>query len=384
MPTHGRTWLAPVLATVTATLTIAGLMILLLTLDHPPQGGWGFRGFPTIFTLVAGVVGWLIMVRRPENRIGLMLAVIGALNAGQLFLTEYASTATRVGLPAANLAGWVNSFIWVPIVALLGGGLPLIFPDGRLPSRRWRPAVIVLTLSAAVLVVIIALYPSALDTPRTVDPPLRLPIDDATLNRASYVAIIGVAVGVLASAASLLRRWRQAHGVVREQLKWLSLSLVAVVATMWLAVAPSPVANAAFIAAIATVPVAIGIAVLRHGLYEIDTVISRTLVFGVLTAILTGGFAALLKLMQSIFVAVTGNESDAATVITTLILATAFVPLKHAVEGLVERRFKPAPEGPAVAGAPDDADRFEALLRRVVREEIQAAMHEPVAGRAPE
>jgi hypothetical protein len=386
MATSRGEQLAWVLAIGTSTLTLAGLILLVLTLDHPPQGGWGFRGFPTIFAIASGSVGWLIMVRRPENRIGLVLAVVGLLNGAQLFLTEYAAAGSRVSLPASNFAAWVNAFIWVPAAALMAGATPLLFPDGKLPSPRWRPAAWIMALGAIGVMAVIAAYPDAIDTPREVERGLRLPIDDAVLNRASFVALFVMAVGIVLSAGSLILRWRRASGVVRDQLKWLSLSVLAVVATMWSSFIPSPIANGIFILAIGSVPIAVGVAVLRHRLYEIDAVLNRTLVFGALTAILTGAFAALLRLLQAVFVAVTGNESDAATVITTLILATSFVPLKHAIEQVVERRLKgppatlPVTEGSASVGAANSAqgavaaEDLEALLRRVVREEVRAAI----------
>jgi hypothetical protein len=385
MATSRGEQLAWVLAIGTATLTLAGLILLVLTLDHPPQGGWGFRGFPTIFAIGSGGVGWLIMVRRPENRIGLVLAVVGLLNGAQLFLTEYAAAGARVSLPASNFAAWINAFIWVPTLTLTAGATALLFPDGKLPSPRWRPAAWIMAIGAIGVVAIIAVYPDAIDTPRPVERAFRIPINDALLNRASYIALFALAIGIVLSASSLILRWRRASGVVRDQLKWLSLSILAVVATMWLSVVPGPTTGV-FIFAIGSVPIAIGIAVLRHRLYEIDAVLNRTLVFGALTAILTGAFAALLRLLQAVFVAVTGNESDAATVITTLILATSFVPLKHAIEQVVERRLKgppgtlPVTEGTASVGAansaqgPVAAEDLEALLRRVVREEVRAAI----------
>jgi hypothetical protein len=385
MATSRGAQLAWLLATGTASLTIAGLILLALTLDHPPQGGWGFRGFPAIFAVTSGAVGWMIMTRRPANRIGLVLAIIGVLNGAQLFLTEYGAAGLRATLPASNLGAWINSWVWVPALTLMAGVTPLLFPDGRLPSRRWQLAAWLMGIGGVMLVAIITFYPGALDTPRPVTRVLRIPIEDAVLNQAAYFALVPLGVGVTLSALSLVRRWRRAAGVVREQLKWLSLSVLLVVATMALSVVQSPILNGIFIVAIGTVPIAVGIAVLRHGLYEIDTVLNRTLVFGVLTAVLTGAFAALLKLLQSIFVAVTGNESDAATVITTLILATAFVPLKHAIEGVVERRVKVA--GPAsveVPAAVPTADELEPLLRRVVREELQAALQRAESGRSTE
>ena len=374
--------LAWAIAVTTATLVVAGLTLLLLTLDQPPQGGWGFRGFPVIFAVSSGTVGWLIMVRRPDNRIGLVLACVGALNGAQLFLTEYASAALHQQLPASNVTAWVNSFIWVPTVALMAGGTPLFFPDGRLPSPRWRPAGWLILGGAVGLTAIITAYPNALGTIRLVRPVVTIPIDSAVLNAASYFALAILGGGIVIAVISLIRRWRRSTGVVREQLKWLALSGALVVATMGLSVIPGPVPSGIFIAAIATIPVAVGVAVLRYRLYEIDAVINRTFVYGALTAILTGGFAALLKLLQTIFVSVTGNESDAATIITTLILATSFAPLKRALEKVAERRLVErgaeasaagTPPGVRPAEAPAATADLEMMLRRVVREELRAA-----------
>jgi hypothetical protein len=379
MSTTRRRALANILAGSAIAVALAGLLLLVLTVDTPPRGGWGFRGFPAIFVLGSTSIGWLIMVRRPDNRIGLVLALIGLLNALQLFLTEYAAQATRTGLPGAMLAGLVNASIWVPTLALVAGAVPLLFPDGSLASPRWRPVAWLAALSAAALILIITLYPDALDTPRFVQRPFSTPIPDTTLNTGAYVALAGLGVGIVGAGLSLILRWRRATGVVREQLKWLALSVAFVVATMWLAIVPNPLAVALFIVAIGTVPLAVGIAVLRYHLYDIDTVISRTLVFGLLTAVLTGLFAGLQRLFQAIFVGVTGNESDAAIVITTLVLAAGFAPMKSALERFVSRRFASSASGPsgstsAVVGGSELGPDLEAALRRVVREEMRTAL----------
>jgi hypothetical protein len=381
MPARQR--LASILAAASIAITAAGLLLLALTPDFPPQGGWGFRGFPAIFVLGSTPVGWLIMVRRPDNRIGLVLASVGLLNAGQLFLTEYTTLAVRTGLPAAGLSGWVNAFIWVPTLALMAGAVPLLFPDGRLPSARWRPVAWLLLASVAALIGLITVYPDALSTPRFVRRVITLPIADDTLNSLSYVALAGLGLSIVGAGISIVLRWRRAVGVVREQLKWLALSLGFVVVTMGLAIVPNPLAVAVFIVAIGTVPLAVGIAVLRYRLYEIDAVISRTLVFGLLTALLTGLFAGLQRLMQAIFVGVTGNESDAAIVITTLVLAAGFAPMKSALEKFVSRRFG-APSRPKELASETGAGsvtgpELELMLRRVVREELESVLARPSA-----
>lgn len=386
MPAPRPSLLAILLAGTTATLVVGGLLILLLTLDTPPVVAWGFRGFPTVFAIASAAIGWLVMVRRPENRIGLILALLGVLNAAQLFLTEYAALAARADLPAAGLAGSINAVIWVPTVVLLFGALPLLLPDGNLPSAAWRPVAWLMVASSAVLGVLVAAYPDALGVHRFVDRLIALPIDDATINALAYAAVASLGVSIAAAAVSLVRRWRQASGVVRDQLKWVALSGGLIAATMWLSLVPNPLANAVFILAGGSIPFAVGIAILRHRLYDIDTVISRTLVFGSLTAILTGLFAGLQKLFQAIFVGATGNESDAALVITTLILAAGFAPLKSSLDRVVSRRFQPKGGEATAAAVPAptsvDPAAMEGLLRRVVREELQAALREPGAGTA--
>lgn len=274
----------------------------------------------------------------------------------------------------------------------MAGALPLLFPDGHLLSARWRIAAAFLTIGVVGLIATIVLYPGTLDTPRPVQSPFPKWADDATLNRLSYGFLIVMAAGIVGGGISLILRWQQSSGVVREQLKWLALAVALVVLAMPLSISIQPIPTAIFIAAIATIPLAIGLAVLRYRLYEIDAFISRTVVFGALTAVLTGLFAALQKLFQTVFVAATGNESDAALVITTLILATAFTPLKRSIERTVERRLSDgrvrgaAPASVAMgdrarpSGDPAwDPSDLETMLRRVVREEVRAAMTGPLA-----
>jgi hypothetical protein len=379
MSTDRRKALANILAGSAIAVTLAGLLLLVLTVNTPPRGGWGFRGFPAIFVLGSTSIGWLIMVRRPDNRIGLVLALIGLLNALQLFLTEYAAQATRTGLPGATLAGLVNASIWVPTLALMAGGVPLLFPDGSLASPRWRPV------------------GWAHGTERgSVD------LDHHALSRrAGHATFRAAAVrhahpgcdheyrrlrGPCRARRGHRRRRVEPHPALASSNRRRSraaevarLSVAFVVATMWLAIVPNPLAVALFIVAIGTVPLAVGVAVLRYHLYDIDTVISRTLVFGLLTAVLTGLFAGMQRLFQAIFVGVTGNESDAAIVITTLVLAAGFAPMKSALERFVSRRFASSASGPsssssAVAGGPELGPDLEAALRRVVREEMRTAL----------
>jgi hypothetical protein len=193
-----------------------------------------------------------------------------------------------------------------------------------------------------------------------------------------------VAICIVAAIGSVWLRWRRAAGVEREQLKWLAWAGGLVVITIPLSVLPFVAAQAAFILAIALVPLAIGIAILRYRLYDIDTVIARTLVYGLLTAVLAGLFAGLQRLLQGVFVSVTGNESDAAWAITALVLAASFSPLKASLERIVSRRLGDERRQATPTGAPSEAPRttgpddpdeaLEDAIRRIVREELAAAL----------
>lgn len=157
-----------------------------------------------------------------------------------------------------------------------------------------------------------------------------------------------------------LRRFRRSEGEARQQLKWFAASAV-VVAIMLVNsfFTAERYAQVGLILAMVTVPIAIGIAILRYRLYEIDTLINRAIVYGVLTAVLAGLYSASIGLFQRLFVAVTGEKSDAAIVMTTLILASPFTPVRSWLQAVTDRRFK------SPAGARKHFETFREDLRLV-------------------
>jgi hypothetical protein len=165
---------------------------------------------------------------------------------------------------------------------------------------------------------------------------------------ASFAAIVAlgpVAQGLLAgvaaaSAASVVVRYRRAGQTQRQQLKWVAFAALVVVMCLPFAQATGKIGEIAFQLALLGVPVAAGIAVLRYRLYDIDLIINRTIVYGLLTAILAGVYTALIGLMQRVFVTATGQPSDAAIVLTTVIVVSVFTPIRARLQALVERRFK--------------------------------------------
>jgi hypothetical protein len=301
-----------------------------------PQALWAMS-FP--------LVGAVIATHRPRNPLGWMFLVIGLSQGLTSFGSQYASyvfrTAPGAG-PGGELAVWVSQWAWAPGLGLLLTFVPLLFPDGRLPSRRWRP---VAWLSAVPIVVIplstaIVLWPWR--GPALLDPS---GVQQGTnelgvaLGFAPYLLMLGCG---LACLSALLLRFRRARGVERQQLKWL-LFACAVTIAIFLVVQPNTtsawqlgllLALPFFLA----VPVAAGVAILRYRLYEIDRIINRTLVYGLLTAILGLCYAA----GSLLFVLVAGAGSDPPSWLVaaaTLAAAAVFRPIRGRIQAAVDRRF---------------------------------------------
>jgi hypothetical protein len=287
--------------------------------------------------------GWaVIATHRPPNPLGWIFLVIGVSTGLVVCGYEYASYVFRTApgtAPGGGLAVWVSHWAWAPGLGLLLTFVPLLFPDGRLPSRRWRP---VAWLSAIPIVVIPVLTAVALWGWR--GPAL---LDDDGVSQASgalnavlfpaYVLMLGCG---LACLAALLLRFRRARGMERQQLKWL---LFACAITILLVVQPNTsnewkLGMLLALPLFPSVPVAAGVAIQRYQLYEIDRIINRTLVYGLLTAVLGLGYAA----GSLLFVLVAGTSSNPPSWLVaaaTLAAAAIFRPARRRIQAAVDRRF---------------------------------------------
>ncbi len=334
--------------------------------------------FPLALT-VSAVVGGLVASRRPANPVGWFF--LGS--AGCFALSEVAAEYAAYGLTGAQAMAWLLSWLWVPGVTLLLVFLPLYFPDGRLVSPRWGWVVRLALVFIVVLAVTSALKPGEIQEEGVVNPlgveALR-PIFDVL-----DMLVFGVYFLLLfASAASLVVRFRRSGSVARQQIKWLALAAVAI--PIWFLI------NAPIQAAVPTLfivldafigstlmPLAAGIAILRYRLYDIDVVINRALVYGVLTALLAlvyfGGIAALQGLLR----ALTGQESSLAVVASTLAIAALFSPLRRRIQGFIDRGFyrrkydaaRTLEAFSAVLRDETDLDRLTPELLVVVRETME-------------
>jgi hypothetical protein len=292
------------------------------------------------------VVGAIIVAHRPGNAVGWIFSAIGLLTAIGVLATEYAAYAARTrpgSPPGVVLAAWYSSWWWYPTLVLVLVFTPLVFPTGRLLSTRWRPVAVAAAVGTAVIITLSALQP----TLQNEDDPVRNPIGLAGIPDPEEGALGAVLFGLLlvcaaAAAISVVLRFHRSQGVERQQLKWFTYAATLMVLFMLLSdylLPQSGVVDAFYGFVVALVPVAAGVAVLRYRLYDIDRLINRTLVYGLLTALLGAGYAAAVLVLGQLFGGVGGNPPSWAVAGATLAVAALFQPARGRTQAVVDRRF---------------------------------------------
>jgi signal transduction histidine kinase len=307
-------------------------------------GGVGGAAF-LVLSLAYATVGALIATRLPGHRVGRLFAGLGlliALNGLSYSYATHGLYATDGDVPdlTASVLGWGQ--VTAPLMALS----LLLFPDGSLPSRRWRPVAAALAVAIAGFLVSAALRPGRFDEPfeRVTNPLGVAGLRDA-MNALNFACWIVTWVALALGAAALLLRLRRAHGDERQQLKWVLTVATATVAIIvplmgtWFIWEENVQWRMAVLGiAFTAFPVAAGIAILRHRLYDIDVVINRALVYGTLTLLLGATYAAIVLLVGVTL----GGGSAPATAAATLAVALAFRPLRARLQDAVDRRFNRA------------------------------------------
>jgi hypothetical protein len=336
------------LVVVTAALMALGIAAALGTPDRASDdaGAWNAISFVVPVTAFS-IVGGLIALRRPGNMIGWLLASIGLLFA----IVLACSSVARWGLGSDALpeavAEWISvgSSVWVIALGLVGTQLPLRLPDGRLPSPRWRwYSRISIVLIAVTLIGMATQRGRVEDVPGSANPLGAAWAEP--LAGAIFLVILSFVVGL----AALVIRYRHADALDRVQLRWVALG-GAVFLAIYLVTLPLPsilgasahstttdVITGLSQAAFGALPIAIGYAILRHRLYDIDVVINRTLVYGALTATLAGTYLGSVLVLQLLLNGVTG-DSGLAVAGSTLAVAALFRPARASIQAAVDRRF---------------------------------------------
>jgi hypothetical protein len=291
------------------------------------------------------VVGALIVAHRPSNAIGWLFSAIALLAFNGQLATEYAiyALATRPGsLPGASLAAWYGSWPWYLVLALSLIFTPFLFPTGRLLSPRWRPVAWLAGAATATLTVLAALRAELEPVPDQLIPnPIGIPaVEDPEQSPVGGALFIMLVVLAAVALGSLVIRFRRSRGEERQQLKWFTYAGAlllpgAVLATF----VNNTVGNLIFASPIVFVPVAAGIAILRYRLYDIDRIINRTLVYGLLTALLAGIYTGVVLVMGQVFGGVGTDPPSWVVAGATLAAAALFQPARRRIQGVVDRRF---------------------------------------------
>jgi signal transduction histidine kinase len=298
----------------------------------------------TIEIVAFPLVGAIIVSRRPRNPVGWIFCSVGvSFGVGVLAQawSDYAVVDHPGALPFGPFMTWVGQWIWTPITVLLFVFLPLLFPDGTLPSRRWRP---VLWVGAASLV--LAIVPVAITAWPIRGPLLAQVSEDAPAAAPdAFKVAFGIQVASilvtfvlgLVSGVSLVFRYRAARGEERSQLKWFAYAVVLLVLAV---IASSPLLHLSeWIQAVALtfVPIACAIAIFRYRLYDIDLVIRKTLVFGVLAVFITAVYMALV--VGPILLVGAGGDRASVVLgaIATALVAVAFQPVRQRTQRLANR-----------------------------------------------
>jgi hypothetical protein len=353
MGTRTASWLAWSLAGLCVAMFLASVVlhVLAYSSQEPTSTGDTLSELLIFVSFLAfPMVGALITSRHPKNSVGWICLAVG-LFWTLIFLGDSIPGSGPYPVTSAAL----TQAIWIPPVGLLGIYLILLFPDGKLPSRRWRPLA---WLSGVVMVLAslgITFSPGPLEGHPGVRNPLGLEGIPPWVATAGIGILLLLPLCMVASALSLVLRYRRSGGEEREQIKWIAFA-ASVVGLLYLITMVSSLTYSgpwggagtplwlglleqASLVSFTAVPIAVGFAVLKYRLYEIDLLINRTLVYGSLTATLVALYFGSVVLLQGALRSLTGQESQLVVVASTLAIAAVFNPLRRWLQGLVDRRF---------------------------------------------
>jgi len=360
-------------------LAVVGAFLGVVVTGAAAEDGEGSAIAYTVFVCVFATVGALVASRRPRNPIGWILLAGGvAYTVGGLTVSQ-----TEGDGSAPVLVHWLSTWVWMAGIGPVATFGLLLFPDGRLPSGGWR---IFAWFAAAAIVAtgaLIAFEPGPFEG-STIENPLGIDALPGLFDALQNAAPAALALAIFGSIASLFVRFRRARDVERQQLKWLSYTGALVGVALAVAITIETIVgdravdltNTIVSLSLALVPLAMGIAILRHRLFDIDVVINRTLVYGALTATLGGAYLGLVLL-----VGLAVGESGFAVAVSTLAVAALFRPARARIQAAVDRRFyrrryDAAQTLEAFGGRLRDELDLETLgedLRDVVAETVQPA-----------
>jgi hypothetical protein len=341
-------WFAWSLCALSLALTALGLLLLALNLSHLETHVFDYWLVNALQVGSFSIIGAIIASRLPANPVGWLFCAAACTIAVEYLSAEYAIYALLArpdSLPAGEALAWLAFWAWIPSIGCIVLSL-LLFPNGRLPSSRWRWLAwlsVLLTIAGAVWV---ALSPGGIGNLGSIPNPLGI---EGLPRGYKPVQTIMSALLLVAAVSTLGLRLLRTSGIEHQQIKW--PAFIAVMAAGGSILYDTAISEAiglrwlewagyvGLIAALVCFPISIGIAIVRYRLYEIDTLINRTLVYALLTAILAAVYFGAVVLLQRVFVALTGQQSTLAVVASTLVIAALFNPLRRRIQSFVDRRF---------------------------------------------
>jgi hypothetical protein len=334
-------WTACALSLALTALTVL-LIVLLLCSDTPIYYYWLET---SMVALGYSTVGAIVASRLPESPIGWLFCAIGLIFGVSHFSAEYAAYALLVpsrSLPAGETFAWLTSWVWVFGLGLIVF-LDLLFPNGWLPSARWRwfaRFTAIVLLPAAIL--------GALSPGLILSSTLINPLGIEGLPNASRAIEAFMYALVVVGASSMLARLRHAGRIERQQIKWFAYATAVAISGVILKNTVYPAVGVTWVwwvgliltaVGVVSSPVAMGIAIFRYRLYDIDMIINRTLVYGPLTATLVVLYFVGIVVLQRLFVVFTGEQSTLAVAASTLLIAALFTPLRRRIQSFIDKRF---------------------------------------------
>ena len=386
--------IASFLLTLTFLATIVGIAVWSGQRFQPPPVS--FIDSQTVFIaemffgISYAAMGWLLATRLPRNPLGWIFLILGVTMALQLTVTFFVQEAhqflRRINDPLL-LAAWLGSSVHLPSIMFFMSVIFLRFPTGQPLTRRWRIFGLLALVGTLLIVLGIGLAPEGLAWYPTLPNIFAVSRSlNPVLPGLTLTGLVISSIAILGATSSMIVRYRRAVATERVQLRWIAAAvLILTIAGLPFVFAryaldvdyrSGEILLAAALLAGCLLPVAAAIAILRHRLYDIDLILKRALVYIPLTGILGGLYAAGVALFQRIFQAVTGDKSDAAVVIATLVLAGMFTPIRNSIQSFVDRHFKPEVAHADLEPAEDFAltleQRVGMLERRLSRMEVGA------------
>jgi hypothetical protein len=326
----------------------------------PTRGGPISNLYIAVALLAYPTVGAIVASRRPKNLVGWILCAIGLLFGVEAFAEAYPYYALAAGsdsLPGGVYMAWFSAeSLWLPGLFLGSALLVLLFPNGRLLSRSWRAVVWLAVGGSAITAFAFATSPGRI-SPYRISNPFGI-----ERNQRSILELLGdlgaatLLVCCVLAVISIFVRLQSAEGEERQQIKWFAYAAAVLLSTFFLGLPLAGVIGAIglgwaaqipIVIGVLAIPAAVGVAMLRYRLYDIDVVINRTLVYSSLTILLAAGYFATIMALQGIgnlvfqvpFRALTGQNSALATVAATLAMAALFNPLRRRIQSFIDRSF---------------------------------------------